>query len=217
MLREEGMRMRHLKYEWEKFFSFRYFWFLCAVFLLFNLWNLSEQIRMEFPASSVRQLYIDFQEQPEGAKGQWLEEQKAKKNAHYTGNQYMEEELFKKLSREWIQTEKYDEYLEEIKERSAKMSGSIFSDEGTFAWRNAKVTPAAYEKLKGTKLSFDLSDGVIKATKADFTDLCMTILLMAAVYFLILDEKKNKLYPLLRSASRGRAEVIGAKLGVIGG
>ena len=59
--------MRHLKYEWEKFFSFRYFWFLCAVFLLFNLWNLSEQIRMEFPASSVRQLYIDFQEQPEGA------------------------------------------------------------------------------------------------------------------------------------------------------
>ena len=91
MLREEGMRMRHLKYEWEKFFSFRYFWFLCAVFLLFNLWNLSEQIRMEFPASSVRQLYIDFQEQPEGAKGQWLEEQKAKKNAHYTGNQYMED------------------------------------------------------------------------------------------------------------------------------
>ena len=103
----------------------------------------------------------------------------------------MEEELFKKLSREWIQTEKYDEYLEEIKERSAKMSGSIFSDERTFAWRNAKVTPAAYEKLKGTKLSFDLSDGVIKATKADFTDLCMTILLMAAVYFLILDEKKE--------------------------
>lgn len=50
----------------------------------------------------------------------------SEKNAHYTGNQYMEEELFKKLSREWIQTEKYDEYLEEIKERSAKMSGSIF-------------------------------------------------------------------------------------------
>ena len=69
--------MRHLKYEWEKFLSFRYFWFLCAVFLLFNLWNLSEQIRMEFPAASVRQLYTDFQEQPEGAKGQWLEEQKA--------------------------------------------------------------------------------------------------------------------------------------------
>ena len=60
--------MRHLKYEWEKFLSFRYFWFLCAVFLLFNLWNLSEQIRMEFPAASVRQLYTDFQEQPEGAK-----------------------------------------------------------------------------------------------------------------------------------------------------
>ena len=38
---------------------------------------------MEFPASSVRQLYIDFQEQPEGAKGQWLEEQKAKKCSLY--------------------------------------------------------------------------------------------------------------------------------------
>ena len=82
---------------------------------------------MEFPASSVRQLYTDFQEQPEGAKGQWLEEQKAKKNAHYTGNQYNgRSNYLKKLSREWIQTEKYDEYLEEIKEKSAKMSGSNF-------------------------------------------------------------------------------------------
>ena len=75
---------------------------------------------MEFPAASVRQLYTDFQEQPEGTKGQWLEEQKAKKNAHYTGNQYMEEELFKKLSREWIQTEKYDEYLEGSKREVQK-------------------------------------------------------------------------------------------------
>ena len=71
---------------------------------------------MEFPASSVRQLYIDFQEQPEGAKGQWLEEQKAKKNAHYTGNQYMEEELFKKLSREWIQTQKCQVLFSQMKE-----------------------------------------------------------------------------------------------------
>ena len=172
---------------------------------------------MEFPAASVRQLLYRFS----GAAGRnertMAGRAESEEKCPLYRQQYMEEELFKKLSREWIQTEKYDEYLEEIKERSAKMSGSIFSDEGTFAWRNAKVTPAAYEKLKGTKLSFDLSDGVVKATKADFTDLCMTILLMAAVYFLILDEKKNKLYPLLRSASRGRAEVIGAKLGVMAG
>ena len=43
--------MRHLKYEWEKFLSFRYFWFLCAVFLLFNLWNLSENVKMSWPSA----------------------------------------------------------------------------------------------------------------------------------------------------------------------
>ena len=34
MLREEGMRMRHLKYEWEKFLSFVIFGFMCSIFVI---------------------------------------------------------------------------------------------------------------------------------------------------------------------------------------
>ena len=104
--------------------------------------------------------------------------------------------------------------MKEIKEKSASMSSAIFSNEGTFAYRNAQITPDAYEKLKGLKLKSDVSDGVIFATEAEFTDLCIVFMLAVTVYFLVLDEKKNKLYPLLRSCYRGRGSVIGAKLTV---
>ena len=55
---------------------------------------------------------------------------------------------------------------------------------------------------------------MIFATEAEFTDLCIVFMLAVTVYFLVLDEKKNKLYPLLRSCYRGRGSVIGAKLTV---
>ena len=74
-----------------------------------------------------------------------------------------------------------------------------------------------YQRVEVTqdgKLKSDVSDGVIFATEAEFTDLCIVFMLAVTVYFLVLDEKKNKLYPLLRSCYRGRGSVIGAKLTV---
>ena len=39
--------MKSVMYEWKKFRAFRYFWFLCSVFFLFNIWTLSEKMKME--------------------------------------------------------------------------------------------------------------------------------------------------------------------------
>ena len=38
--------MKSVMYEWKKFRAFRYFWFLCSVFFLFNIWTLSEKMKM---------------------------------------------------------------------------------------------------------------------------------------------------------------------------
>lgn len=131
--------MRHLKYEWEKFFSFRYFWFLCAVFLLFNLWNFSEQIRMEFPASSVRQLYTDFQEQPEGSERTMAgRAESRRKMPTIQATSIWKKNYLKSFRENGSRQKNMTNIWRRSKERSAKMSGSIFSDEGTFAWRNAK-------------------------------------------------------------------------------
>jgi hypothetical protein len=167
-----------------------------------------------YDAGAVKQIYADLKAQPEEKRKEWIEKLPEKKVPVYTGNEYAEEMLYNKIFQEYRQVNRYDKYLEEIKEKSASMSSAIFSNEGTFAYRNAQITPDAYEKLKGLKLKSDVSDGVIFATEAEFTDLCIVFMLAVTVYFLVLDEKKNKLYPLLRSCYRGRGSVIGAKLTV---
>lgn len=190
------------------------FGFVLGVFS-FNIWTLSEKMKMEmYDAGAVKQIYADLKAQPEEKRKEWIEKLPEKKVPVYTGNEYAEEMLYNKIFQEYRQVNRYDKYLEEIKEKSASMSSAIFSNEGTFAYRNAQITPDAYEKLKGLKLKSDVSDGVIFATEAEFTDLCIVFMLAVTVYFLVLDEKKNKLYPLLRSCYRGRGSVIGAKLTV---
>lgn len=53
--------MECVRYEWKKFIAFRFFWLLCVVAFLFNLWNLSEQAKMSWPpAEAVKELYADL-------------------------------------------------------------------------------------------------------------------------------------------------------------
>ena len=63
----------------------------------------------------------------------------------------------------------------------------------------------------------DISDGVIFAAQTEFTDVCMVLLLTAMTYFLVIYEKKNQLYRLLKSTYKGRKYVIRAKLLIAAG
>lgn len=126
--------MKSVMYEWKKFRAFRYFWFLCSVFFLFNIWTLSEKMKMEmYDAGAVKQIYADLKAQPEEKRKEWIEKLPEKKVPVYTGNEYAEEMLYNKIFQEYRQVNRYDKYLEEIKEKSASMSSAIFSNEGTFA------------------------------------------------------------------------------------
>lgn len=205
--------MKGITYEWKKFHTFRYFWFLCAVFLFFNFWTLSERMRTDwFSGESVKQIYEDFKAQPKENQYEWLEKLGRQRVPIYTGNEYIEKMLYNKIMREYMQNDQYEEYLKEIKDKSARISSVIFLDEKTFAYRNAQITPSVYEKMTGLVLEVDVSEGVIFSTHAEFTDLCMVLMLVITVYYLILYEKNNNLYPLLKVCCHGRGAVIGAKL-----
>ena len=172
--------MECVRYEWKKFIAFRFFWLLCVVAFLFNLWNLSEQAKMSWPpAEAVKELYADLKRQPEEERERWLKELKENKISSYTGNPYAEEELYKKVLHEYVQAGQYESYLDEIEQKSTNMSSAIFSEESSFAYRNAQKTPEAFEKLHGLELAVDISDGVIFAAQTEFTDVCMVLLLTA--------------------------------------
>ena len=210
--------MECVRYEWKKFIAFRFFWLLCVVAFLFNLWNLSEQAKMSWPpAEAVKELYADLKRQPEEERERWLKELKENKISSYTGNPYAEEELYKKVLHEYVQAGQYESYLDEIEQKSTNMSSAIFSEESSFAYRNAQKTPEAFEKLHGLELAVDISDGVIFAAQTEFTDVCMVLLLTAMTYFLVIYEKKNQLYRLLKSTYKGRKFVIRAKLLIAAG
>ena len=67
--------MECVRYEWKKFIAFRFFWLLCVVAFLFNLWNLSEQAKMSWPpAEAVKELYADLKRQPEEELGKMRDE-----------------------------------------------------------------------------------------------------------------------------------------------
>ena len=78
--------MKSVMYEWKKFRAFRYFWFLCSVFFLFNIWTLSEKMKMEmYDAGAVKQIYADLKAQPEEKRKEWIEKLPEKKVPVYTG------------------------------------------------------------------------------------------------------------------------------------
>ena len=106
--------MKSVMYEWKKFRAFRYFWFLCSVFFLFNIWTLSEKMKMEmYDAGAVKQIYADLKAQPEEKRKEWIEKLPEKKVPVYTGNEYAEEMLYNKIFQEYRQVNRYDKYLVE--------------------------------------------------------------------------------------------------------
>ena len=78
--------MKSVMYEWKKFRAFRYFWFLCSVFFLFNIWTLSEKMKMEmYDAGAVKQIYADLKAQPEEKRKEWIEKLPENKKAEVLG------------------------------------------------------------------------------------------------------------------------------------
>ena len=61
--------MECVRYEWKKFIAFRFFWLLCVVAFLFNLWNLSEQAKMSWPGGGSKRAVRGFETTAGGRAG----------------------------------------------------------------------------------------------------------------------------------------------------
>lgn len=84
-------------------------------------------MKMEmYDAGAVKQIYADLKAQPEEKRKEWIEKLPEKKVPVYTGNEYAEEMLYNKIFQEYRQVNRYDKYLEEIKEK-ARVCPALFS------------------------------------------------------------------------------------------
>lgn len=207
--------MRIFQFELKKLAGNRFLWCFCILLFLLNLWTLRERARTSYPsAESIKAAYQDFAAVPKRDQETWLDEKKGKLGMEpgYTGNMFSEQELLKRMEKELKQIQGYEDYLDEIEIKAEEMTAIIFSNDQSFAYRNAQRTPQVFEKLRGLKLKADVSDGIELATRAGFTDFCLFFAVIAVSYFLSFRERRNKLDLLLKSTGRGRQGLIKAKI-----
>lgn len=131
----------------------------------------------------------------------------------YTDSLFGERELIAAVLKEVREVMQYDAYLSEIDLSAKSMDGSsFFSDEDTFAYRNAAKTPEAFEHLKGVKLQPGLSEGITMATQSDITDILAVLFVLLSCLFLIIPEEENKMFALIQSTVGGRVKTVSAKI-----
>ncbi|TDT61138.1 ABC transporter permease subunit [Fonticella tunisiensis] len=131
----------------------------------------------------------------------------------YSGDLYSERQIIGTVLNEVSSALNYDQYLRSIDERAAVLSGSsLFAKPGTFSYRNIKLTPAAFAPLKGNVLQADISNGVITDTQSHTTDIIAVLLIPLTCMSLIMPEKENGLYSLIKPTVKGQKQTIFTKI-----
>jgi len=106
----------------------------------------------------------------------------------------------------------YDGYLAGIDEQAElMMNSSLFGKPNTFSYRNITLTPQAYEHLKGTEVTADVSDGVFLVTENRLTDFFIILTLVILAMHLLISEREEGTLFLVKSTKFGRTDVMAAK------
>jgi hypothetical protein len=135
---------------------------------------------------------------------------------NYTDQVYNEAELYRTVYAKIQQTSQYHQYLKNVQDEAKKMSGvSIFSNPGTFKYRNIQKTAKDFQKLEGNVLKGDISNGIIMALHSDLTDVIMFLILFVVCTQLIFTEKEKGMFALLKPTYKGRQSLIISKLAVL--
>ncbi|QNU66028.1 hypothetical protein EHE19_014215 [Ruminiclostridium herbifermentans] len=112
--------------------------------------------------------------------------------------------------------ESYPDFINSMEEKAEDMqSVSIFSQEGTFAYRNILKTPNDFRHLKDIKLKLGDETGIISATQYRFTDLSMAAIIFLMCVFIFIIEKESGLIRLTKSTKNGHVPVIVSKITVL--
>ncbi len=177
-----------------------------------------------YDKDAYRQLYQDIQVMSPQQQTAYIEERLnqlqtgadeggAADELFYTTDQYSEYMLFRDLYQELEQVNGYQQYLEGIIEYAENTGEiSIFNNQGEFSRRNARKTAAAFEPLRDIPVSYTNSKALNTAMDFYVTDILLMILLFLTASILIVEEKEQQHFRLLRSAKNGRTTLIGAKI-----
>lgn len=134
----------------------------------------------------------------------------------YTDNLKSELRLIEEIYNEEQAVSGYKDYLKDISQTSAQLSGvSIFSsgEKSSFSSRNIKKTSEDYLRLSNVTVDFSPSRGFSKSASSKLTDVLVLLSILAFSSGLIFEEKEKGLYAITKSAPRGGAQHIAAKLG----
>lgn len=176
---------------------------------IFLLWyvNLPDD---ETPSLSVyKTINYDIHSMSESEKGEYL--LKLKSQEEYTD---VADELYK----EYRKVSEYDDYLKSVRKNKDTLSEISIFNEGknnSFSERNIKKSAADYEKMEGTKISWQPQRGVTLATENIITDILMFLGMMLFVSGLIIEEKEKKLFYVTRATKGGKCSYMFGKTGAL--
>ncbi|MDF2537945.1 MAG: hypothetical protein K0S76_966 [Herbinix sp.] len=120
---------------------------------------------------------------------------------------------FREIGKEYDQIASYQEYLKNIKRQSLLITKSaIFSQPGTFSYRNALATEKAFEPLSDVVPVLDYSSGINAVSDNIFSDMAAVLAIFLTVVFLVLREKATNITALLKTTVHGRTRSLIAKV-----
>lgn len=131
----------------------------------------------------------------------------------YTNNVYSESTLIKSLLNDVQQVSNYQQTLEaSIQEAQGKTSVAIFSQPGTFSYRNQIALIERLEQLAEITLTYDVSEGILQAQGSATTNLLALLLLFSLCTQMIVTEYKDGVLPILKTTHKGRFPLIFVKI-----
>ncbi|HHT89169.1 MAG TPA: hypothetical protein GX002_09170 [Clostridiales bacterium] len=143
----------------------------------------------------------------------WMDEYNNGDYLVYTDNLYKEMNLYSHVISEVENCINYPKYLAGIQDTAIKYQEvSIFSDPGSFSYKNIIKTAEDFNSLQERELDPGPSHGVKMFGEFLGTDLLAVLFIAVVVISLITREKEQSQFILLRSTYKGRSSLIISKL-----
>ncbi len=112
-----------------------------------------------------------------------------------------------------ISQEEYDEYRTALIDNAGQIRGiSLFSDETSFSYKNAGRIISAYEECADIAVVQESAAGVQLLCDSFYTDILVVIWILALIYWIVLEDRKNGQFSLQRTTKNGRCYLGNVKL-----
>lgn len=207
--------MKLLTSEWRKLWLSPSFLGLAAALLFLNAILLCTRGTAGDVSPKVwREVWQKLSSFPEEERAPRVQKQYEKmKELSFTANEYERVQTLRKLNRQAVVLQSYEDWLEEIEERAKRQERiSIFQREDPFSDRNARKTAEDFADLKGVSPVLINSGGFLAGISFAGTDGMVLGLLFYMALFWFYREKEQGLTALLLPQARGRTPLAAARL-----